>query len=54
MFMEVTKNCYRPLRGDREKSLEAASILKKAKKEMRLQDWEKKALHDQYLKQTKE
>ena len=34
--------------------LEAASILKKAKKKKRLQDWEDKALHGQYLTQTKE
>ena len=40
-------------RGDREDGLEAASILKKAK-EKRLQDWEEKALHSQYSRQTKE
>ena len=33
---------------------EAANLLKKAKKEKRLQDWEKKALHDKYLRETKE
>ena len=41
-------------RGDREDGLEPASVLKKAKKEKRLQDWEEKALHGQYLRQTKE
>ena len=41
-------------RGDRVDDLEAASILKKAKKEKRLQDWEEKALHCQYLRQTKD
>ena len=41
-------------RGDRVDGLETASILKKAKKEKRLQDWEEKALHGQYLRQTKE
>ena len=41
-------------RGDREDGLEAASVLKKAKKEKRLQDWEEKALHGQYLRRTKE
>ena len=41
-------------RGDRVDGLEAASILKKAKKEKRLKDWEQKALHGQYLRQTKE
>ena len=35
-------------RGDRVDGLEATSVLKKAKKEKRLQDWEEKALHSQY------
>ena len=35
-------------------NLEATSVLKKAKKEKRLHDWEEKALHGQYLRQTKE
>ena len=41
-------------RGDREDGLEAASVLKKAKKEKRLQDWEEKSLNGQHLRQTKE
>ena len=41
-------------RGDRVDGLEAASVLKKAKKEKRLQNWEEKALHGQYLRQNKE
>ena len=41
-------------RRDKLDGLEAASVLKKAKKEKRLQDWEKKALKGQYLRQTKE
>ena len=41
-------------RVDRVDGLEAASVLKKAKKEKILQDWEEKALYDQYLRQTKE
>ena len=41
-------------RGDRVDGLEAANVLKKVKKEKRLQDWEEKALHGQYLRQTKE
>ena len=41
-------------RADRKDGLEAASILKKAEKEERLQDWEEKALDGQYLRQTKE
>ena len=40
-------------RGDRVDGLEAASVLKRAKKEKRLQDGEKKALRGQYLRQTK-
>ena len=36
-------------RSEKTDGLEAASILKKAKKEKRLQDWEEKALHGQYL-----
>ena len=40
-------------RGDRVDGLEAASVLKKAKKEKRPQDWEEKPLHGQYLRQTK-
>ena len=34
--------------------VEAASVLKKARKEKRLQDCEEKTLHGQYLRQTKE
>ena len=41
-------------RGDRVDDLEAASVLKKTKKEKRLQDCEEKALHGQYLRQIKE
>ena len=40
--------------GDRVDGLEAASVLKKAKKEKRLPHWEEKTLHGQYLRQTKE
>ena len=36
-------------RGDKEDGLEAASVLKKAKKVKKLQDWEEKALNGQYL-----
>ena len=39
-------------RGDKIDDLEAASVLKKSKKEKRLEDWEK-VLHGQYLRQTK-
>ena len=40
-------------RGDNIDGLEAASVLKKSKKEKRLEDWEEKVLHGQYLRQTK-
>ena len=39
---------------DKIDGLEAASVLKRSKKEKRLEDWEKKVLHGQYLRQTKE
>ena len=41
-------------RGDKRGGLEAASVLKRSKKEKRLEDWEEKVLHGQYLRQTKE
>ena len=40
-------------RGDRIDGLEAPSVLKRSKKEKRL-DWEDKVLYGQYLRQTKE
>ena len=40
--------------GDKIDGLETASVLKRSKKEKRLQDWDEKVLHGQYLKQTKE
>ena len=41
-------------RGDKIDGLEAASVLKRSKKEKRLEDWEDKVVHGQYLRQTKE
>ena len=41
-------------RGDKIDGLEATSVLKRSKKEKRLEDWEEKVLHGQYLRQTKE
>ena len=41
-------------RGDKIDGVEAASVLKRSKKEERLEDWEEKVLHGQYLRQTKE
>ena len=40
-------------RGDKIDGLEAASVLKRSKKKKRLEDWEEKVLHGQYLRQTK-
>ena len=37
-------------RGDKINGLEAASILKRSKKEKRLEDWEEKVRHGQYLR----
>ena len=42
------------VRGDKIDGLEAVSVLKRSKKEKRLEDWEEKVLHGQYLRQTKE
>ena len=39
---------------DKIDGLEAASVLKRSKKEKRLEDWEEKVLHGQCLRQTKE
>ena len=44
----------RTARGDKIYGLEAASVLKRSKKKKRLEDWEEKVLHGQYLRQTKE
>ena len=41
-------------RGDKIDGLEAVSVLKRSKNEKRLEDWDKKVLHGQYLRQTKE
>ena len=41
-------------RGDKIDGSEAASVLRRSKKEKRLEDWEGKVLHGQYLRQTKE
>ena len=40
--------------SDKIDSVEAASVLTRSKKEKRLQVWEEKVLHGQYLRQTKE
>ena len=46
----------RLIQSDREDNiygLEAASVLKRSKKEKRLEDWEEKVLHGQYLRQVR-
>ena len=48
------KRLIQAARGDKMDGLEVASALKRSKKEKRLEDWEKKVLHGQYLRQTKE
>ena len=50
-FEKCPRSVYFPLLID---SLEAVSVLKRSKKEKRLGNWEEKALHGQYLRQTKE
>ena len=40
--------------GGKIDGLEVVSVLKRSKKEKRLEDWEEKVLHGQYLRQTKE
>ena len=42
-------------REDKIDGLEAANVLKRSKKEKRLEDWKERVLHgSQYLRQTKE
>ena len=41
-------------RGDRIDGSEAAVVLRRSRKGKRLEDWEEKVLHGQYLKQAKE
>ena len=41
-------------RRDKIDGLEAARVLKRSKKEKRLEDWERKVVYGQYFRQTKE
>ena len=41
-------------RGDKIDGLEAVNVLKRSKKEKRLEEWEEKVIHGQYLRQTEE
>ena len=54
MFMDLKERLIQAARGDRRDGLENASVLKRSKKEKRLEHWEEKVLHGQYLRQTKE
>ena len=47
------KRLVQAARRDKIDGLEAGSVLKRSKKETRLEDWEEKVLHGQYLRQTK-
>ena len=51
---ESEERLIQAARGDKIDGLEAASVLKRSKKEKRLKDWEEKVLHGQYFRQTKE
>ena len=54
MFHGSEGRLIQAARGDKVDGLEAASVLKRSKKEKRLEDWKEKVLHGQYLRQTKE
>ena len=51
---ESEEGLIQAARGDKIDGLEAASVLKRSKKKKRLEDWEEKVLHGQYLRPTKE
>ena len=48
------KRLIQATRGGKIDGLETASVLKRSKKEKRLEDSEEKVLHGQYLRRTKE
>ena len=48
------KRLIQAAKGQKVDGLKAGSVLKRSKKEKRLEDWEGKVLHGQYLRQTKE
>ena len=47
------KKLIQAAKADKMDGLEAASVLKRSKKEKRLEDWQEKVLYGQYLRQTK-
>ena len=49
----IEERLIQAARGDKIDGSEAASVLKRSKKEKRLEHWEEKILHGQYLMQTK-
>ena len=51
---ESEERLIQSARGDKINGLEASSVWKRSKKEKRLEDWEGKVLHGQYLRQMKE
>ena len=51
---ESEERLIQAARGDKIDGLGAASVLKRSKKKKKLEDWEEKALHGQYLRQTNE
>ena len=51
---ESEERLIQAARGDKIDGLEAVSVLKRSKKEKRLEDWEEKVSDGQYLRQTKE
>ena len=51
---ESEERLIQAARGDKIDGLETASALERSQKGKRLEDWEKKVLHCQYLRQTKE
>ena len=51
---ESEERLIQAARGDKIDGLEAASVLKRSKKDKRLEDWEEKVLHGQHLRHTNE
>ena len=49
---ESEERLIQAARGGKIDGLEAAGVLKRSKKEKRLEDWAEKVRHGQYLRQT--
>ena len=52
MYVHASEERLIQAARDKIDGLEAASVLKRSKKEKRSEDWEEKVLHGQYLRQT--